>query len=812
MRESKNAYEYPYERERRPRKKSGAGGKIVALLLGFVLGITAAVGGVAGVGYWIYSRPLEKTVNTADKFLSADLYALLFGSTDENGNPITGYLSSDYAEKSVKELVGDIAAAAKALSDNGNLAALDAISPKVGKAVDSLLKQFEKYNMPLNRDELLSKPLKSSDGQETLLEYFENSIKATAAGDFFAGLGSKLSPLLLALCYGEEGINYEKDGEGNIAMLDGFEKNTLGDLLSEDMSKIMNKVPVEAVLKVKPTDGVLCALAYGTANRYTVKDDGSIEMTQVAYTAELADGALTLYDDQGEPLVAAATELSENFYAVELTTEQTDENGKPITETQYVEVDPETGVGLAYKDECKQTVLRYRKVTVGGLQEDSKAIVNNIYLKDAMNITASSHKVLISLAYGEYGADYKYVEKETTGENGETVVTKEIEMLGNAQPRTVGDLRKQGSALIDSISLTDVLNEDRDDKIVMYLLYGKQDIHYSIDPETDELKMLQKRVAVLDGLVYDEYGEPYVKQEGETNGYVLDAENGAYTDETGVTYYYDPAASFGTVKIGETTNEETGEKTELYAPLYYLTDENGEAVYYKKTSLGDLSGANNPIAKFTDRLTCGEIFGDDAKNNKFLKHLTEKTISELPAAVENLTIQQVFGTDIYKTDGNGNFVDAENNVTQDPEKYVLNREWWYLLHNEEDCKAAEHQKSHCECISDFKITDMNALIDDMKNNIHLSTLQQLADDGMMQFTQNTLDSDLKNEIRYGKESGQTIPIHVTVNGEKKYATEVFEDKNGDGLTVGDMTVEEMILYVDGIMNAIEKLDEMFSTN
>lgn len=803
MSEAQTREEYEYEKERKKkrkpvRKKSGFFGKILCLFLGLILGIVATVGGIVGAGYWLYTRPLDKTVYTIDKFVDADLYAMLFGSADEDGNVTYGYLSETYAEKTVKALVGDIEKATKALTgDNGTLASLNDISPKVGSTVDSLLKNLEKYNIPLTREGLLNTPLKSSEGKETLQEYFENAIMATPAGDFFQAFNGELSPLLLALCYGEEDTDYVKNDDGKIVMLGSSEKTKLGDLLGKDMSKVLDKVPVETVLKVKTDDPMLCTLAYGAEYRYTIKKNKTVIMNPVVYSYEITDGVIKFYDYEGKEIVCTAKEMIPSLYVLSIPTGKTDENGEPIFQTQYAELDKNNTANV-YKDALKTEVLRYKKTTVGELQEDSKAVIDNIYLKDALNVTAKSHKVLISLAYGEYGVDYTIVGE---GDNA-TIEPK----AGGKSPRTIGQLRNDNNGLINDIQLSDVINEKQDDKVIMYLLYGRQGVHYKIDPITKKAKMLQRRIAILDGQVYNEYGEALTKKTETKNGYELDETAGIFKDENGVIYQYDPTASFGTldVKVGDT------KKT---ANLFYLKDEAGNKVYYEKTTLGDMSGDGSPISKLTKRLTANEVLGKDLSGHTFFKHVQNETIADLPDAVEKLTIQQVFATDVFKSDTDGNFLDKDGNITTDPTKRVLNREWWYLLHNEEACHAAGHTDSPCDCISDFKLTEMSKLIADMKENVHLATLQQLSDDGMMKFTDGTLGSELKSELRYGKEAGKSVPIYIKVKTESgtenKTASEVFQDRNGDGkLTVGEMTVEEMISYVDGVITAINALDQL----
>lgn len=792
--------EYEYEKERKKqrkpvRQKSGVFGKILCLFLGLFLGVAGTIGGVVGVGYWVYTRPMRKTITTVDKFVDKDLYALLFGSPDENGTLTGGYLSEAYAEKTVKQLLGDVKTAAKALSEaNGTLGKLNDISPKVGEGVDALLESLTEYNIPVTREGLLTTPLKAEEGETDLKTYFENALMSTAAGDFFSAVsGDDLSPMLSALCYGEENVHYIKTGSGEIIMLGNAKKTTLGEIVGASTEKLTDKIPVDAVMKIKPTDPILCTLAYGAEYRYTATQSG-VTMNPIVYDYQIVDGVVKFYEYTGEELVCTATELIPSFYTLSVPTGEKNEDGSPVLETQYAELGT-NGKACVYQDPLKTKPLRYKKITVGQLHGESKKIIDEIYLKDALDVTAKSHKVLISLAYGEYDVDYTIV---GTGDNA--IIQPKT---GGKPPRTIGQLRKDSNGLINGVQLSDFIKEKRDDSVIMYLLYGRKGVHYTVNPETDKVEMLQRRIAVFDGQVYNEYGEPF------PNGCILDETNGKFIDENGVSYAYSPSEPFDTLTITVNKKKET-------ALLYYVSDEKGKPVRYEKTTLGGMSGDNNLLSKLVERLTASEVLGEQ-KDLTFFKHVKDETLINLPAAIENLTVQQVFETDIYKSDKDGNFLDEDGNITTDMNARVLNPEWWYLLHNEEDCHKAGHTDSPCSCISNFKLTEMSKLISDMKENVHLATLQQLSDDGMMKFTDGTLGSELKNELRYGKDANDYVPIRIKVKTESgteyKTAAEIFSDRNGDGkLTVGEMTVEEMISYVDGVISAIDTLNLLMSNS
>ena len=104
-----------------------------------------------------------------------------------------------------------------------------------------------------------------------------------------------------------------------------------------------------------------------------------------------------------------------------------------------------------------------------------------------------------------------------------------------------------------------------------------------------------------------------------------------------------------------------------YAPAYYLQVNRGtvqspiyEDLYYEANTLGSIT--NEGIVKnFTHRITLLEVLDDDEVNsNLFLKHLSHSVIDELPQAINQLTIMQVFSDQFdYEKNSANEFVDAE---------------------------------------------------------------------------------------------------------------------------------------------------------
>ena len=717
-------------------KKGGIAGKILCFVLGFVVGIAGTVGGVVGAGYYIYSQPIDKTLSLVDK--SGALYVTLFGSEDT-----VGLLSEKYASAKIGTLVGDSIDAVKSLKNGGSLSDLNAISPKIGSFVEKLLKTTDKYAIPLDKDELMSLPLNELSG------YLGDSVKGTPLGDLLEGLGKGGEPILMAISYGEEGVDYKLDENGKVVMLGDAKKTTINDLMSSGgIDNLLKKVTLDSVMTIDTNDTVMCAIAYGSSNRYAVVD-GKVQMTQVTYTYEDKGEGYALYDDKDEIVSATVESIAAKTLKVTLAS----------GEVQYVSLNDD-GVGVAYSDATFLSPVYYKKTKIGDLTEDSMAIINNIYLKDALGVDATQHKVLISLAYGEENVDYRYVGE---GEN------KTIEMIGAAKPRTIGELRNRGGDLINDIPLSDIMTTDTDDGLVMYLLYGKENIHYSIDAN-DNVTMLQKQIAIDGDVVYNEYGE-------KLSGYTLDTANETYIAPDGTQYKYLSSAG-----LTLTTEDET------LADVYYLTDLSGNAVYFTKTKLGDMAGSDNVISSLTKRITLKEVIDEETMNsNIFFKHVQDETIETLPEAVNSLTLQQVYEKDIYKTDADGNFLDKNGNITTNKDEYVIEHEWWYLLHDEEICEAEHGEGRDKQCIQDYKVTELSTLISNMRRNIEAASLRQLKDDGMIdQLDEATLNSSVRTSIKGIAIDMSGIPAGKT--------------------TLGEFTVVEMLNYVNAIFKVIDQID------
>ncbi len=682
-------------------------GKLGAFLLGILMGIILLVGALGGAGYFLWTRPLNKTVNLFDK--DGSLYEKMFN--EENG-----ILDPSYADKRVKDLLKDLLAATTALSGDGSLQDVDDITPQVGKTVDAMLSATDKYGIPFEKEVLMTKPVNE------IAKYMEGQIQETPLGAMMEGSGGKpiTDPILLTVCYGpasryttvnkeivmkqviyqvKDGVDQENNPVKILCDIDGaVEKDGVYDdakktvVLSETETHYLKQeaVTAEYVVYKAYSDAEFTTPAY---YQMTKVKDFSSDSSKLFNDVPLSD-ALNVNNASHKVLISLAYGNEGENYTVK-------------------------------DDGTIELVNGSKPRTIGELKEQSNELINDITLKDALNITPKSHKVLISLAYGKKDVDYKIV-----GEGDDA----KIEPIEPAKPRTLGELTKNGNALIDGVALTDVMKENRSSNIIMYMLYGKKGLHYTYendDPENGKIIPGQKRIAVYfddDASVYHLYNE-YGEEMTVADPMVFDHANGLYTDKKGNEYWYDNTAPIGTVET-KLANGERPVGGSKEADVYYLFDRNDhtQAVYYEPATLGDLSGANNAVSNLTTRLTVEDLFKEnEIASSIFLKHLRYTTVADLSSEMEKLTVTQVYEDSVYVKE-NGEFKKDENG------NRIVKGEWWYLLHSAED--HATHDPNECDgkCIKDYTTKEIGQLVDNMKANVNTASMQELSDAGLIQLT------------------------------------------------------------------------------
>ncbi len=443
----------PSVKPKKERKKGGFFGKFVAWLLGFVIGILGAIGGVAFFGWYAYAKmPIEKTTDKINGLLNTNI-------------DYTQYIDKSYGEKTLSDLVGDTLSAVETVSaGEGTFNTLSAISPLVGKLVKGengeggLVNTLAQYAITVDPDKvmdrILVKPEGTPDVEENKEIYFGDYLKSCVdeapLGDVIKALGYESNDVVYTICYGTEGVDYALDENGEVQMLNGATKLTVKEFLSDDLNEQIKQLPIDSFITISfPDDAVMCMLAYGAEYRYekTLDENGNVVMTQVFYEYTYnEESQFVLMDDEGNDVTANIVSGADNPQNGIVLTHTYTQNEQEISETRYLLYNETEDKYYAFEDAEYTKPVKFQKNTIGMLSDGSDDLIDKMYIKDLLNVDETDERVMIALCYGKETEDWQY------DENGK------IQMLNGAKPRTVKEL-KEGN-LINELTLKDLLGDD----------------------------------------------------------------------------------------------------------------------------------------------------------------------------------------------------------------------------------------------------------------------------------------------------------------------------------------------------------------
>ena len=610
-------FEYEYDKIK-PKRSSGILGKILAVLLGIIIGILAGIGGMAGLFYaLVFKVKIKTSVNTINNFLGTEInYA--------------DFINGKYGEKTIADFAGDtIYALDDIAKSKGSLNTLNDLSPLVGELMigengtGGLVGFLNEYYLNLEPDEvmdhILVKPSNATaDPDVYLMDYIRKKVDDVPLADFLIKMGYPLNDTLLAICCGIEYVEFEKNPDGTIKMLNGHKQLTLGEFLSEDLETAIYRLPIDSIMPINTDDKIMMVLAYGDEFCYTLEKEANGEirvvMNQVFYTYDKTKKKL--FNGRGTEVEASKVK---NLNLTEGTCKLIDGDNVEYLKSDDVSGNIVTFYAYSsneYKDNHK---IFYKKTTINDLQSGAVHLVEDMYIKDVLDIEAGDDRMLVSLAYGVKDVDY-------------TIVVEDgVEKIVSINPpRTIGDLRDRGEDLIYEIYLYDVIDTDTDDKLSSYILYGKEGMHYTVI-DHDNVEMLQRQVAVAGNKVYNEYGDVYLNQ--------LNAD-GTFVDKKKLDNDDDDT----TYKLGASTGKTLTTVDGTKATLYYVVDEEGNPVKFPYISLGDLKGDSPILENMTKRLTLGDVIPEEEfENRTVLSKLQDTTLENLPDRMETLTVGEVFG-------------------------------------------------------------------------------------------------------------------------------------------------------------------------
>lgn len=199
---------YYYDTEPK-KKKSGFWGKFLAAFLGFLFGVLFVVGTVGGAVFFVLKTDVKGGVDKINKITGANI-------------DYTKYISEDYAEKTVLDLVQDVVDVCSKLgSGEATLSDLNEISPQVEEFLSKFTASAEeKLNIAF--------PLHTEGDKTGLLDvslsdmadYLRSTIETVELGALLSSPtlgvlqpGTANYEFYMLLCYGDKSC-YETDANG----------------------------------------------------------------------------------------------------------------------------------------------------------------------------------------------------------------------------------------------------------------------------------------------------------------------------------------------------------------------------------------------------------------------------------------------------------------------------------------------------------------------------------------------------------------------------------------------------------------------
>ncbi|MBQ3220773.1 MAG: hypothetical protein IJB34_02275 [Clostridia bacterium] len=426
-------YDREYEPKRKETKKKGGGflGKFIALLLGFVLGVTGVVGGVAGVGWYALTQPVNEVENKVNGVAGTDI-------------DLQKYLTDTYYKGTVKDLLGGVVGAAQAFAEGtGSFGTLNAISPAVGDALNKLTDKIVSLGAEMPREEIYEGLL--STKLADFGAFLVSVLDSVRVGEMLLGTGAfnyetmKNDSLMLLFFYGVEGEDYTLDEENQKIV--ASDPLTVGDLRANGLTMNLQTIPLDTLIAAD--SDMMCAILYGSSARYEKDGEGVITMKPAVYTLEDRGDGEKIYDDKDN-----AYELTNTDGVLTITVNE---------KTQYLE-GIEGNAYRAFKDAEKTQPVLYSKTTIGDLQNNPTSVLKSVRLADVMEVTADD-KIMATIAYGEEGVDWKRASAD------------DPTIIPINPPKTIADLTNVND-LLDTITLESLMTIDKNDGMMRALAYG----------------------------------------------------------------------------------------------------------------------------------------------------------------------------------------------------------------------------------------------------------------------------------------------------------------------------------------------------
>ncbi len=233
--------------------------------------------------------------------------------------------------------------------------------------------------------------------------------------------------------------------------------------------------------------------------------------------------------------------------------------------------------------------------TIQQMAEDATSVINRVEVSTMMEVTADSSPSMRYLAYGKEGVDYEIVTDEATQE-------KTIKMLGGSKPKQLKDLSKNDSSLLDNARICDLVEITEESSNLMRAIKNWTVSQLKQQSRIERLKL--KQVLTIDS---------------ETSSRLLKA--------------------IADWRICDLSDQDKINSLTINDVLTITED--------SPLLLRSLQSAT--LGKFDDAIKTLRLeeMIPELESNKLLKQLKNSTVDTLASDVKALSVQQVFGDEIY---------------------------------------------------------------------------------------------------------------------------------------------------------------------
>ncbi len=634
--------------ESKPKKKGGILGKILCLFLGFILGIVGTLGGIVGLGYYTVAKvKIKDAVGTVNNLAGLEI-------------DYTQFVDANYGDSTILGLVETIVDTVGQLQDGtGSLNTLNAISPMVGTGIQSMIDSVSGVGININYETLMSTPFSALgdflsttvnntnvallvesvtknpvEGVLAMICYGEpgedyiiledgtvqmigNSTYATIGSltnaeelskrlngltfysliDSLGGDVNTNDPIIRALVYGEENVDYVMNVDGSISPKpktyqlagetgsqvftspDGVEFTFLGNGVWKDASNnVIQQREDTSDYKYDVFDSnqtLIGSLKFFGA-------DGNIQQFQV-YVGNVAQ-------TRKGPYVSEILGENANLMAVV--------GGIPLGDILKLNgsSDP-VMLTIAYGEQDIDYVIGTNNriipitppVTLNDLMEDGNGmnIIRNIPLGTLLSIQSplqeGADPLVIPIVFGEEGVNYELLDTNNDGIDDDWRWLKDENGEFYSQNTLGYMIDGKGNSLFDNVTVESLMNVNANSApVIRALAYGNEYTHYVLvdddpsdaDPTRNVVKMLPKRYYVTDNQVYDE-------EHVLIGAIVEEVESGIFS-----------------VKVSESKTEYIKENPDGCYDVFHLleaaqnyTENNDTRQYHSKTKMSDLRGS-----------------------------------------------------------------------------------------------------------------------------------------------------------------------------------------------------------------------------